>query len=362
MKANEFIKENQLNELNPLAVGDTTSKVTNALRGAGGAVGALVKGQSPTAGAKAGVAKGKAGALIKKMSDQTFGRWNQKIEANPDLNTDTELVKFIGQFRKHAKDEPWPGPVKGTASNVGKSREYIKQMVSIELAAGEFGQKELPGDAPAGGTAPAPKDNPAVLEPGDKGTKPVTTKDPKDIPVGTQYSIKQSGGTTATYKWEGQQWTKLMPSGKFQGGQIKNDLAFKLYLSAVQQCTALAPISAEPVPTPAGTGGETEPGSTNSDGTPQVDANKDGKDDTTGEPIKLPPAAGADATPDPDDVNAQVDANKDGKDDKTGEPMKVDPAAPTEPGDPDDAEVMKNEIGKANKSAIQKLKTALGMK
>jgi hypothetical protein len=153
-----------------------------------------------------------------------------------------------------------------------------------------------------------------------------------------------------------------MPSGKFQGGQIKNDLAFKLYLSAVQQGTALAPISAEPVPTPAGTGGETEPGSTNSDGTPQVDANKDGKDDTTGEPIKLPPAAGADATPDPDDVNAQVDANKDGKDDKTGEPMKVDPAAPTEPGDPDDAEVMKNEIGKANKSAIQKLKTALGMK
>ena len=370
MKINEIIlKEQQLDELSPLTPSTTAAGITNIARGAKGAVSALVKGQSPTAGAKAGVAKGEAGAMIKKLSDQTFARWNEKIQANGDLNTDTELVKFIAQFRKHAKDEPWPGPQKGTAANVGKTREYIKQMVSIELAAGEFGKKELAGDDKGGATPPAPKDNPAVLEPGDKGTKEVTTKDPKDIPVGTQYTIKQSGGGTATYKWEGQQWTKLMPSGKFQGGQIKNDLAFKLYLSAVEQGTALAPVSAQPVPAPAGTEKPAAPVDANKDGKDDatgepmpapVDANNDGKDDATGEP--MPVDKDGDGKPDPNDINAQVDANNDGLDDKTGEPMKTDGDAVPGAADPAEIDSMKAEIGKANKSAIQKLKTALGMK
>tara|TARA_B100000780_G_C21116797_1_gene451946 strand:- start:201 stop:2426 length:2226 start_codon:yes stop_codon:yes gene_type:complete len=51
------------------------------------------------------------------------------------------------------------------------------------------------------------------------------------------------------------------------------------------------------------------------DASPQVDANKDGNDDATGEPIKAPADDTVQTPP------AAVDANKDGNDDATGKPM-----------------------------------------
>ena len=76
----------------------------------------------------------------------------------------------------------------------------------------------------------------------------------------------------------------------------------------------------------------------------------------------MPVDKDGDGKPDPNDINAQVDANKDGLDDKTGEPMKTDGDAEAGAADPAEIDSMKAEIGKANKSALQKLKTALGMK
>ena len=55
----------------------------------------------------------------------------------------------------------------------------------------------------------------------------------------------------------------------------------------------------------------------------QTDANKDGKDDKTGEPMKAPQQGGTNVAGKP--TTPQVDKNKDGKDDTTGEPMQ--PAA-----------------------------------
>ena len=60
----------------------------------------------------------------------------------------------------------------------------------------------------------------------------------------------------------------------------------------------------------------------------QTDANKDGKDDKTGKPMKGPQQGGTNVAGKP--TTPQVDANKDGKDDKTGEPMQ--PAAPAAKG------------------------------
>ena len=60
---------------------------------------------------------------------------------------------------------------------------------------------------------------------------------------------------------------------------------------------------------------------------PQTDANKDGKDDKTGEPMKAPQQGGTNVAGKP--ATPQVDKNKDGKDDATGEPMK--PAAGAAP-------------------------------
>jgi hypothetical protein len=96
-------------------------------------------------------------------------------------------------------------------------------------------------------------------------------------------------------------------------------------------------------PAPAGQA-QAQAGTTGST-TPQVDANKDGKDDNTGEPIK------------------QVDANKDGKDDTTGEPMKPtdgakaqgDAQAQAGAVDPKRLDGAKTSIGTANKAAIDEL-------
>jgi hypothetical protein len=71
----------------------------------------------------------------------------------------------------------------------------------------------------------------------------------------------------------------------------------------------------------------------------QVDANKDGKDDRTGEPIK------------------QVDANKDGKDDTTGEPVKAEPGDKEQPQDQTTVDLFKV-IGPAMRNQIDSLNAA----
>jgi len=89
----------------------------------------------------------------------------------------------------------------------------------------------------------------------------------------------------------------------------------------------------------------------------QVDANKDGKDDTTGEPIKQ-----VDANKDgKDDTTGepikQVDANKDGKDDTTGEPIKTEPGDKEQPQDQTTVDLFKV-IGPAMRKQIDSLNAA----
>lgn len=105
----------------------------------------------------------------------------------------------------------------------------------------------------AAGAQPKPND-PAATASGQQsaqssetpGMQATTNTDTTKVAKGTIFSIKTSGGSEEMYRWEGGSWSKLSANGKWQSGQIKNDLGFKLYLSAVKQGTAMSPIPNDP--------------------------------------------------------------------------------------------------------------------
>ena len=216
-------------------------------RGAAGAVKAGLKGQNMKAGAEQGRASGEANDQINDLTNDVYTRWNKKAAANPNNNNDKTLHQFILQYRKHAPETDFPAPTPGTSQNTGKTKQYIRDLVAAELSANEFGAKsdQRPDQPAQDNTAAVEKEK---LTPGEQGTKQVTTQDPTQLPVGTQFTIGVSGGGDETYKWAGQQWLKLAQDGKWQAGQIKNANAWTLYLAAIKAGTALAPVSAQPDP------------------------------------------------------------------------------------------------------------------
>ena len=62
----------------------------------------------------------------------------------------------------------------------------------------------------------------------------------KEIPPGTGF--KDNKGIM--WQWAGQSWVKKMPGG-WQGGQINNNSAFKMYIDALKQGKAYKPIKRE---------------------------------------------------------------------------------------------------------------------
>lgn len=211
-----------------------------------GAAKAGLTGQNMRQGAISATDAGEAKDMIDAETTNILKRWTQKTAANPNAKTDKELHSFILQWRKVAPESDFPGPTPGTAANPGRTKEYIRALIGAELSASEFGMRDAPAqtDKPADEQPPEGGAGGPKLEPGQQGTKEVTTQDPKLLPIGTQFTDTQNN----TYKWEGQQWTMLGKDGKWQGGQIKNQIAWKLYLQAIEQGKALAPISAKPDP------------------------------------------------------------------------------------------------------------------
>jgi hypothetical protein len=327
-------------------------------------IGAGIAGAFSGKGYDAGVAGRDFEKVAKPVAAKVYKQWVAQWQNDPEMQSkdtppekkDAQLRAFIDRFRTNTPKEKWDamaGQIKGMGADVRAAQKYIDKLVRLEMSstkAPEGGEKQ-------GGSEEKPA-------PGMKATQ---NTDATKVAKGTIFSIKQSGGGEAMYRWDGGTWSKLSNTGKWQSGQIKNDLAFKLYLAAVKQGTAMSPIPGDPnagqayvdpntgkkvdpdapaTPAPAGQAqaGQAQAGTTGST-TPQVDANKDGKDDNTGEPMK------------------QVDANKDGKDDNTGEPMKPaddaqaqgDAQAQAGAVDPKRLEGAKTSIGTANKAAIDAL-------
>ena len=342
-------------------------------------MGAGIAGAFSGKGYDAGVAGRDFEKIAKPVAAKVYKQWVAQWQNDPEMQSkdtppekkDAQLRAFIDRFRTNTPKEKWDamaGQIKGMGADVRAAQKYIDKLVRLEMSATkapEGGEKQGGGEE-----KPAP------------GMQATQNTDATKVAKGTIFSIKQSGGGEAMYRWDGGTWSKLSNTGKWQSGQIKNDLAFKLYLAAVKQGTAMSPIPGDPnagaayvdpntgkkvdpdapaTPAPAGQAqaGQAQAGST----TPQVDANKDGKDDNTGEPIKQ-----ADANKDgKDDTTGepmkQVDANKDGKDDNTGEPMKPaddaqaqgDAQAQAGAVDPKRLEGAKTSISTANKAAIDEL-------
>jgi hypothetical protein len=228
-----------------------------------GAAKAGLTGQNMRQGAINATDAGEASDMVDAETTNVLKRWTQKTAANPNAKTDKELHAFILQWRKVAPASDFPAPTPGTATNPGKTKQYIRDLVAAELSASEFGMRTASSNAnePAAEQPPEGGNSGSKLEPGQQGTKEVTTQDPKLLPIGTQFTDTQN----STYKWEGQQWTMLGKDGTWQGGQIKNKIAWDLYLQAINQGKALAPISAKPDPAMAAKAEPTQPGAATTD-------------------------------------------------------------------------------------------------
>jgi hypothetical protein len=68
----------------------------------------------------------------------------------------------------------------------------------------------------------------------------VIPKSVKEIPAGTGFKDQKG----IMWQWAGQSWVKKMPGG-WQGGQINNNSAFKMYIDALKQGKAYKPIKRE---------------------------------------------------------------------------------------------------------------------
>ena len=353
-------------------------------------IGAGIAGAFSGKGYDAGVAGRDFEKIAKPVAAKVYKQWVAQWQNDPEMQSkdtppekkDAQLRAFIDRFRTNTPKEKWDamaGQIKGMGADVRAAQKYIDKLVRLEMSATK---------APEGGEKQGGGEEKSA--PGMQATQ---NTDATKVAKGTIFSIKQSGGGEAMYRWDGGTWSKLSNTGKWQSGQIKNDLAFKLYLAAVKQGTAMSPIPGDPnagaayvdpntgkkvdpdapaTPAPAGQAqaGQAQAGQAQAQGdaqagstTPQVDANKDGKDDNTGEPIKQ-----TDANKDgKDDTTGepmkQVDANKDGKDDNTGEPMKPaddaqaqgDAQAQAGAVDPKRLEGAKTSISTANKASIDAL-------
>lgn len=326
-------------------------------------IGAGIAGAFSGKGYDAGVAGRDFEKVAKPVAAKVYKQWVAQWQNDPEMQAketppekkDAQLRTFIDRFRTNTPKEKWDAmasQVKGMGADVRAAQKYIDKLVRLEMSATKAPEGEKQGGGEQQSQTP--------------GMQATQNTDATKVAKGTIFSIKQSGGGEAMYRWDGGTWSKLSSNGKWQSGQIKNDLAFKLYLAAVKQGTAMSPIPGDPnagaayvdpntgkkvdpdapaTPAPAG---QAQAGAQAGDTAAQVDANKDGKDDNTGEPIK------------------QVDANNDGKDDNTGEPMKpTDDAQAQGDGDaqaqqagavdPKRLEGAKTSIGTANKAAIDEL-------
>jgi len=353
----------------------------DAIKKVGAGIGSALKGQGFASGASSAQFDKTVKPLIAKVFDAWVAKWKnnptlQNKETPPEAK-DKAFQDWMNQRKGNSPDDEWNQLIAastGAGANPKVAQGHIEKLMKLAYShAGEAKPQAQGGEQPAqSGQTP--------------GMQTTQNTDATKVAKGTIFSIKQSGGGEAMYRWDGGTWSKLSNTGKWQSGQIKNDLAFKLYLAAVKQGTAMSPIPGDPnagaayvdpntgkkvdpdapaTPAPAGQAqagaqaGQAQAGDTAA----QVDANNDGKDDNTGEPMKQ-----VDANKDGKDDNTgepmkQVDANKDGKDDNTGEPMKPaddaqaqgDAQAQAGAVDPKRLEGAKTSIGTANKAAIDEL-------